>query len=219
MSHLQQLREAFDAVADQPARAWLDESCALLRKTASPADDLPRLSAMARRKTGMVKLGADVAAIPSGAGPLSCSAWASGDAARIILLLTATAAFPAQASALVSLVYRLGDEAERAIVTRGLALCPAPETLKPLALETGRVNSLELFSSLALDNPYPAACYSDHEFNQLVLKALFLGLSLERVAGLRQRLNAELTRMCEDYIAERRAANRSIPADIRLAMR
>ena len=218
MTNLQQLQDAIHSVASPQAMAWLNESCCLLRKAANPADDLSLLSAMARRKTGHAQLGPDVSAILTAAGQLSIKEWTTGDAARIILILTATEAFPEQAGQLVTSVYRLGDESERAIVTKGLALFPAPDTLKPLALETGRANSTTLFSALALDNPYPAAHYSDHEFNQLVLKALFMGLGIERMVGLQARTNAELSRMCEDYMDERRAASRTIPRDIWLAM-
>jgi len=41
---------------------------------------------------------------------------------------------------------------------------------------------------------------------------------LERIVGLQSRVNAELTRMATDFAAERRAAGRSVPADIGLAM-
>ena len=218
MSNLQQLQDAISSAASQQAMAWLNESCQLLRKSANPADDLSLLSTMARRKAGGARLGQDVAAISTTAGPLPLKEWTTGDSARTILILTATEAFPEQASRLVTLVYRLGDESERAIVTKSLALYSASATLKPLALETGRANSTTLFSALALNNPYAAAYYSDHEFNQLVLKALFTGLDIEWVVGLQARTNVELSRMCEDYMDERRAANRTIPRDIWLAM-
>jgi len=218
MSNLQLLQHAFNSAASQQAMAWLNKSCQQLRKAANPADDLALLSAMARRKGGQVQLGVDVSVTPGSAGQLSAREWTTGDTARVILILSACETFPEQAGSLVTMVYKLGDESERAIVTRSLALYPAADTLKPLALETGRVNSSTLFSALALDNPYPAAHYSDHEYNQLVLKTLFMGLAIERMAGLQARSNAELSRMCEAYMDERRAANRTIPIDIWLAM-
>ena len=49
------------------------------------------------------------------------------------------------------------------------------------------------------------------------MKALFNGVRLERIVGLGARANAELTRMATDFAAERRAAGRSVPADIGLA--
>ena len=50
----------------------------------------------------------------------------------------------------------------------------------------------------------------------MVLKALFNEVALSRIAGLAGRRNAELTRMAADYASERRAAGRTVPADIGL---
>ena len=119
---------------------------------------------------------------------------------------------------LIDQIYQQGDESEMGAVTRGLILFQSAERLKPRALEVGRTNSKTLYSCLIRDNPYPARFYSDHEFNQLVLKALFLGLPIAYVYGLKTRSNPELSRMCEDYIDERLAAGRSIPVDIWLAL-
>jgi len=218
MSSLQQLQHAFRAAAGESALAWLEDSRESLRASAQPADRLSLLSAMARRKAGAAVLGPGCAELPTESGPLPVAAWTCGDAARVILILTATAAFPDQAVGLVETVYRLGDESERAIVTRSLCLYPEPSALKHLAAETGRVNSVPLFSALALDNPYPCAFFTEHEFNQLVLKSLFVGLGIEHVRCLQERANADLARMCEDYIDERLAAGRSVPGDIWLAM-
>ena len=48
----------------------------------------------------------------------------------------------------------------------------------------------------------------------MVLKAVFVGLPLERIVGLEQRLTAELSRMALDYASERRAAGRPVPGDL-----
>ena len=50
--------------------------------------------------------------------------------------------------------------------------------------------------------------------NQLEMKAVFLGLSLQDILGLQARKNAELARMARDFAAERRSAGRSIPEDL-----
>ena len=65
-------------------------------------------------------------------------------------------------------------------------------------------------------NRYPAAHFPERSFNQLVLKALFVGLPLARIEGLESRLNADLSRMAKDYAGEREAAGRSVPRDIAL---
>jgi hypothetical protein len=52
----------------------------------------------------------------------------------------------------------------------------------------------------------------------MVLRALHEELPLDHIVGLEARANRELARLCEDYIAERRAAGRRIPVDIWLAL-
>jgi hypothetical protein len=80
------------------------------------------------------------------------------------------------------------------------------------------MTSLRLYGALALDNPYPCCCYPEHDFNVLVLKCLFIGLTVGRITGLDRRTNADLSRMCEDYYEERTLAGRTVPADIWLPL-
>ena len=78
---------------------------------------------------------------------------------------------------------------------------------------------LTIFEAIACENPYPARHFPELNFNQMVLKAAFNGVALARVVGLSSRLNAELARMASDYASERRAAGRSVPADLGLVMK
>lgn len=160
--------------------------------------------------------GGVVLATPCGA--LSIGGWPVADVGRATLVLAAQDAAGPPGMQVVESLYRHGDEGERAAVLRALALFDPGELGKPLALEAGRANSKVLLASLMLGNPYPAARYSDSEFNQLVLKALFIGFPLAGIVGLGARANAELSRMCEDYYDERIAADRAAPADIWLAL-
>lgn len=216
--YIDHLTEAIGQQIDPRGMTWLNESCELLRASDDVVNDLSMFSAMARRRVGQLQAGSGITDISTPSGNLPVTAWTTGDMARVILILTAVDALPNGVSEIVDSVFRHGDEQERAIVVKSLVLYPEPAALKAVALETGRVNSLLLFSALVLDNPYPAACYSVHEFNQMILKSLFVGLAIDRVIGLQQRTNPELSRMCEDYIDERQAAGRTLPADIWLAL-
>jgi hypothetical protein len=217
-AYLQHLHDAIRSVATEAGWNWLEQEIHKLKTSPALEDDLTLLSAMARRKLGQQTLGEMAATIVTPAGGVTISGWAVGDAGRILLLLEAVRCQPEHSTALVSAVYRYGDELERAAILRALVLFPDAAALKPLALEAGRVNSLVLYQALALDNPYPATYYTEHEFNQLILKAVFMGLPIERVVGLEQRANAELTRMCEDFAEERIAAGRPVPVDLWLAL-
>jgi hypothetical protein len=46
-----------------------------------------------------------------------------------------------------------------------------------------------------------------------VLKVIFMGIPVEKVAGLAARSDAELARMVRDFAAEREAAGRVVPPD------
>jgi hypothetical protein len=52
----------------------------------------------------------------------------------------------------------------------------------------------------------------------MVLKAVFTGVAVGRIAGLDSRLDRDLARMAADYAQERRAAGRPVPPDLDLLM-
>jgi hypothetical protein len=145
--------------------------------------------------------------------------WTLEDAARTVLLARAADAMDAAHFATAAAdCYEQGDTGEQQSWLRGLPLLPAPERFLSVAIDACRTNILPLFESIACENSYPARYFPERNFNQLVLKAMFNGISLVRIIGLPARRNAELTRMARDYADERRAAGRPIPPDIALAM-
>ena len=139
--------------------------------------------------------------------------------ARVFLLVEACAALPsAQHAALLTRCYRTSDNEERAALLRALPLLPEPERFLSIATDACRTHVLGVFEAIACDNPYPARYFDQASFNQLVVKALFVGAPLARVEGLHARDNPELTRMVRDYVSERRAAGRAIPPDVTLVI-
>lgn len=146
-------------------------------------------------------------------------AWSRADAGRALLMCDWIRRSPGQdvVSGLAS-CYEQGDAAEQTSWLRGLALLPDPQRWLPWAVDACRTNIQPLFQSIACENPFPAAHFPERSFNQMILKALFNNVALARVAGLPARRNAELARMAADYAAERRAAGRSVPDDIGLAL-
>lgn len=156
---------------------------------------------------------------PFAAADLDVGRWTVDDFARAALLLSAAErlsddAFHDAATA----CFDRGDSREQQSWLRALSLLPGPQRFLSLAIDACRTNIIPLFESIACENPYPARFFPDRNFNQMVLKSLFNSIALTRIVGLPDRLNAELSRMAGDYAAERRAAGRTIPADIGLAM-
>lgn len=143
------------------------------------------------------------------------SRWWCDEMGRAVILLDAAGRAPAcELPDVVEDAYRHGDVRERQAVLRALPLLPEPARFVDLAIHACRTNILPVFEAIACESPYPAACFPTHAFDQMVLKALFLGVALARIVGLAQRRGPELERMAADYASERRAAGRSVPQDI-----
>jgi hypothetical protein len=121
---------------------------------------------------------------------------------------------PESQSALAARLFATGDNAERCAILRALPEVSDPSVMVETAIEACRSNVLDVFTAISCENPYPARWFADTAFNQMVMKAVFTGIALERIVGLELRRNEELRRMANDYSAERRAAGRSVPADL-----
>ena len=110
-----------------------------------------------------------------------------------------------------------GDARERQAVLRALPLLGKP--LVEIGVEAVRSSLGGVFEAIACENPFPADHFSDAQFNQMVLKALFNEVKVSRIVGLERRVTPELVRMVQGYASERRAAGRTVPADIDVIVR
>ncbi|HSN98566.1 MAG TPA: EboA domain-containing protein [Candidatus Nanopelagicales bacterium] len=141
--------------------------------------------------------------------------WPLDQLGRVAMLaIASTRLAPSEIEHVIADVHRQGESRERQALLRALPLMLMPERFVGVAIDACRTNELPVFEAIACENPYPADHFPDLHWNQLVLKALFLGVALERIVGLERRRTAELARMAEGYASERRAAGRSVPADI-----
>jgi hypothetical protein len=117
---------------------------------------------------------------------------------------------PARLSAEVRDLYRFGDADERRAILLALPRLDLGGRAVDLVHDALRTNDPRLVAA-ALG---PCAAELDAPaWRHGVLKCLFLGVSLRLVAGLDDRIDAELLRMVADYADERRAAGRRVPAD------
>jgi hypothetical protein len=143
--------------------------------------------------------------------------WRTCDLARIALVLAELARIPtAEHVETVATLWRRGELGERESLLRGLSLLPGPERFTALARAACRTHEVCTFEAIACENPFPSEQLDDPAFRQLVLKAVVLGLPVRRIVGLERRADGELRRMAAAYMAERRAAGRSVPVDIDL---
>ncbi|MGH9338533.1 MAG: EboA domain-containing protein [Acidobacteriota bacterium] len=142
--------------------------------------------------------------------------WGVDEAGRVVLLLSLPDYDGFED--LVLRCYRLGDSREQQSWLRGLSLLSGCKSFLETAIDACRTNMLPLFEAIACENPYPSLYFPELNFNQMVLKSLFLGVALSRIMGVESRFNPELSRMADDYVTEREAAGRSVPADIWLVL-
>ncbi len=106
------------------------------------------------------------------------------------------------------------DMGEAIALYQSLAILPYPDRLQKRAAEGLRSSIDSVFDAVALQNPYPADFLDEDAWNQLVLKALFVGSPLYKIYGIDQRRNAKLAEMLIDYAHERWAADRSVSPEL-----
>jgi hypothetical protein len=194
------------------------EGGAWLESIGGGPDSFASAFANASRRTGRSAL----ALTPNDAAQLrevgltwSVARWALDDFARVALLLRAADVLDARGlESVVDRAYRQGDTRERQAVLRALPLLPQPARFLAVAIDAARSGIPPLFEAIACENPYPAAHFPALNFNHLVLQALVTGITLDRIAGLGARVTPDLVRLANEWAAERRAAGRSVPADL-----
>ena len=134
-------------------------------------------------------------------------------AARILLILTASADFTVFQKRLQKL-FATGDMGELVTLYQALPLFPHPESFTAQAAEGLRSNIKAVFEAVAHGNPFPAVHFSEEQWNQMVLKALFIDSTLQPILEFDRRANAELARILVDYAHERWAAGRVVAPEL-----
>jgi hypothetical protein len=208
------LTKLVSARVSPAARAWLDNAVAAPRDLGALADAFtPAARRLGRAPLDVTAPETEVLAAVGITWPVR--GWGVDEAGRVAMLVAAAGELDEERFAtLVEECYGRGDNRERQAVLKALPLLPHSERLVALGIEACRTSIQPLFEAIACENPYPAARFPDLGFNQMVLKALFVGVAVDRIIGLDGRLTPELARMATDYASERRAAGRSVPGDI-----
>jgi hypothetical protein len=197
------------------AADWLEGQAATLNGAQTDRGFFLAISLVHRRigKADLDLSAADIAEAETARPGWRPAGWSLDQAARVFLLLIAGGA-PAQFAERLEQLFVTADVGELIAFYRGLPLYPDQPRYVERAAEGVRTNMRAVFEAVAHNNPYPVEQFSEHRWNQMVVKALFIGSSLHPIQGLERRWNPDLMRMLCDYAHERWAAGRPVSYEL-----
>jgi hypothetical protein len=210
------LRYWISQQVNQECLTWLDEKREQISNKESPLVFFTAFSA-ASRHTGKADLKLTpfdlkaASAIVPGWFPVH---WSVDQAARTLIVLALPHDNCEKYLHILEQVFNTADLGELVALYQALPLLHYPEKLRDRACEGIRSNMTAVFNAVALQNPYPAEYFDNRAWNQMILKALFVGSPLYLIQGIDARNNPELSRMLLDYANERQAAKRSVSPEL-----
>jgi hypothetical protein len=140
--------------------------------------------------------------------------WPLSQLVRTYLLLLFPADNAATYGATLTQLLETAEVDEQVAVYAALPVLAHPDALVALAVNGLRTNITRVFDAIALDNPYPADYLDEAAWNQMILKAVFMGRPLYRIFKADARINPALTRMLVDFAHERWAADRPVTPEL-----
>lgn len=209
------LQSWLDKRLNSAAQAWLAEKT---RDVVSGDKKSLFLSfGLVPRKVGKADLAlrdAEFAAARSARPGWDPTGWTVDQAARMLLVLSFPAPDAAAYVGVMDQLFAAGEVHELVALYQGLPLYPHQPAFQLRCAEGQRTNIKSVFQAIAHRNPYPSEQLNEDQWNQLILKALFIDLPLDPIVGLDERVNAKLARILVEFAEERRAANRPISPEL-----
>lgn len=195
---------------------WIDEQRQRIAEGANPTA-LAIAMGSASRRLGKASLELDenertqAASLVPG---LDATRWSLDQVARIFFVLASFSGDECAFAARLEAMTRSAEIGEHIALLHGLPLYPAGARLVPIAAEGVRSAVQPVFEAVAHNSPYAAEHFSEPMWNQMVVKALFIGSRLAPIQGLDERRNADLAHILVDYAHERWAARRSVSPEL-----
>ena len=215
MTPVELLGQWLAARLPESAATWLANGIDRCR-TGTADRDLYLLMSAVSRQVGNAPLALTAAEIAAGSESRpgwDPRDWTLHEAVRVYILCASTSD-GAQMSLRLDRLCSAADVGELVAFYRGLPLYPDQPRYAQRAAEGIRSNMRVVFEAVAHRNPYPAEQLTEAAWNQMVLKALFVGSQLAPIVGLDGRRNPTLGRMLCDYAHERWAAARPVSLEL-----
>lgn len=144
----------------------------------------------------------------------SKNTWSADQIARLIILLKASEQGEEKFQEIIKMLLSTADYHEQISIYKSLIFLPNSEFFVDSAIDGLRSNIGEVFDSIALHNSYPRIYFEEAAWNQMVLKALFIGRPIKEIVGLDERTNSRLAKIAIDLAHERWAAGREVNPDL-----
>jgi hypothetical protein len=202
--------------ASGDATAWFRGAMENVR-AASGGNALAVAIGLAPRRVGKSDLSLkpdDVAQANALRQGLDPSEWSIDQLVRIALMVASYAGDESAFAAQFDTFCSTAEINELIALCRGLPVYPAAERLEPRAREAVRSGMKPVFEAVAHRNPYPVEFFSEEAWNQMVVKAFFIGSHLWPIQDLDRRGNPRLARMLVDLAQERWAAGRPVSGEV-----
>ena len=108
----------------------------------------------------------------------------------------------------------VADTREQISIFKSIPYLENASHFAPIVVNGIRTNIVDVFDAITLKNPYPASYFSQDEWNQMILKAVFMERPIYQIKDIDQRKNEKLAHVLFDYARERWAASRRVTPEL-----
>jgi hypothetical protein len=202
--------------SDERGAAWFRGALSEVAK-ATTERPLSVAIGLAPRRLGKADLAlsaADLARAEALRPGLDLSDWSIDQLARVALMARSYGGDDAAFAARFDSFCTTAEINELIALCRGLPLYPNAALNEPRAREAVRSGMKPVFEAVAHRNPYPRESFAEDAWNQMVVKAFFIGSTLWPIQGLDERANPRLARMLVGLAQERWAADRPVSGEL-----